>query len=430
MRRRSTRRNRSAQRDSTTRTADQTQIAQFWNDGVGTYTPPGAWNEIAEAGRAAAGRQPRPETPSCSPSSTSPRPMPRSPPGTPSTPTTPGGRSPRSRTPTRSATRGITQDPNWQPLLITPPSRNTSRATRPSAPPRPQVLAELLRRRTTPSARRRPACRASRGASPASGSGAARPAMSRIYGGIHFAFSNTDALATGTAGRRLDARRPSTPATTRVHRRSCWIRPPALSTNQDPTITGDDRRQSLGVASLTVSLDGGAPALLPFNGDDTFSLPVALPTDGSADGMHTLTFVATDAAGNVDAVRWPSHSRSTPAAGRSRSPQAACRTAARSPAGARLTGTVTHPDRRALTALSYAFDGGIIVPVAFDPTTGRVRPGARSVQARRRHSRPDDQRRGCGRQHGDADAQRHSLPFLPPLTVVGVTPTDGATTSA
>src|SRR5262249_11422524 len=34
--------------DSTTRTADQTQIARFWADGSGTYTPPGAWNQIAE----------------------------------------------------------------------------------------------------------------------------------------------------------------------------------------------------------------------------------------------------------------------------------------------------------------------------------------------------------------------------------------------
>jgi len=33
---------------STTRTADQTKIARFWADGVGTFTPPGAWNQIAE----------------------------------------------------------------------------------------------------------------------------------------------------------------------------------------------------------------------------------------------------------------------------------------------------------------------------------------------------------------------------------------------
>jgi hypothetical protein len=34
-------------RNSTARTADQTQTAQFWSDGSGTYTPVGHWNQIA-----------------------------------------------------------------------------------------------------------------------------------------------------------------------------------------------------------------------------------------------------------------------------------------------------------------------------------------------------------------------------------------------
>lgn len=34
-------------KNSTIRTADQTQLALFWADGGGTYTPPGHWNEIA-----------------------------------------------------------------------------------------------------------------------------------------------------------------------------------------------------------------------------------------------------------------------------------------------------------------------------------------------------------------------------------------------
>ena len=33
---------------STSRTADQTQQAQFWADGKGSYSPPGHWNQIAE----------------------------------------------------------------------------------------------------------------------------------------------------------------------------------------------------------------------------------------------------------------------------------------------------------------------------------------------------------------------------------------------
>ena len=35
-------------KNSTTRTADQTQIALFWADGGGTATPPGHWNRIAQ----------------------------------------------------------------------------------------------------------------------------------------------------------------------------------------------------------------------------------------------------------------------------------------------------------------------------------------------------------------------------------------------
>lgn len=34
--------------DSTTRTPEQTEIAKFWADDAGTYTPPGHWNQIAE----------------------------------------------------------------------------------------------------------------------------------------------------------------------------------------------------------------------------------------------------------------------------------------------------------------------------------------------------------------------------------------------
>jgi membrane-associated phospholipid phosphatase len=35
--------------DSTTRTAEQTQIARFWNDGLGTAFAPGYWNKIAQS---------------------------------------------------------------------------------------------------------------------------------------------------------------------------------------------------------------------------------------------------------------------------------------------------------------------------------------------------------------------------------------------
>ncbi len=39
---------RTGRSNSPVRTADQTQIAFFWEDGPGTYTPPGHWHEIAQ----------------------------------------------------------------------------------------------------------------------------------------------------------------------------------------------------------------------------------------------------------------------------------------------------------------------------------------------------------------------------------------------
>lgn len=42
-------------KDSLTRTADQTEIALFWADGSGTTTPPGHWNQIAQNVAAAQG---------------------------------------------------------------------------------------------------------------------------------------------------------------------------------------------------------------------------------------------------------------------------------------------------------------------------------------------------------------------------------------
>ena len=40
---------------STERSSDQTELAQFWADGPGSYTPPGHWNQIATELAAAEG---------------------------------------------------------------------------------------------------------------------------------------------------------------------------------------------------------------------------------------------------------------------------------------------------------------------------------------------------------------------------------------
>jgi hypothetical protein len=190
--------------------------------------------------------------------------------------------------------------------------------------------------------------------------------MSRIYGGIHFSFSNTDGLATGTQVgdwtlAAFDATNDTVPPKILLDQTS------GLATSQDPTITGEIVT-NFGVTSLTVALDGGTPSDVAVNGDGTFALPLTLRTDGSADGMHTLTLVATDGGGlqgtqsfSFDLATQPP--RITLAA-------SGVQDGGTLAAGARLTGTVTLPAGDSITALSYTFDGGVTVPVAFDPTTG------------------------------------------------------------
>jgi hypothetical protein len=57
----------------------------------------------------------------------------------------------------------------------------------------------------------------------------------------------------------------------------------------------------LGVASLVARIDAGTFAPVSFDGAGGFSFATGLATDGSSDGPHAVTLVATDKAGNVSA---------------------------------------------------------------------------------------------------------------------------------
>src|SRR5262249_53101927 len=141
-----------------------------------------------------------------------------------------------------------------------------------------------------------------------------------------------------------------------------------LVTNNDPTITGVVTDNLSGVASLQVQLDSGTASKVSFNADGTFSVPVAPALDGSADGTHTLTFTARDAAGNVTN---PLNFNFTLA---TKPPQIALASTSIQDGGtlarnSHLTGAVTLETGDSLTGLSYAFDGGITMPLAFDAGT-------------------------------------------------------------
>lgn len=78
---------------------------------------------------------------------------------------------------------------------------------------------------------------------------------------------------------------------------------PAGSTNADgrtfdPTVTGTIR-DSLGVHSLQISLDGGVPTAVDVDPTGSFTFLPSLATDGTNDGSHLLTLTSRDGRGNI-----------------------------------------------------------------------------------------------------------------------------------
>ena len=191
----------------------------------------------------------------------------------------------------------IIQDPTWTPLLTTPAFPEYAAGHPVFSAAAAQILDSFFGDNTAFSA-----------TSPSlpgvtmdftSFDAAAQAAgESRVYGGIHFQFSVDAGLTVGQEVGDWTLQRLQPVA----RHRAAEDRPRSgfrLATNTDPIIAGDVTDNLSGVASLTVSLDGGAATAVAFNSDGTFSVPVNLPTNGTADGSHNLEFIATDAAGNV-----------------------------------------------------------------------------------------------------------------------------------
>jgi RHS repeat-associated protein len=83
-------------------------------------------------------------------------------------------------------------------------------------------------------------------------------------------------------------------------------RPPTItiqSANQnsasrsDPTVIGHVADASSGVVSLLTKVDAGSWTPVTFSETGAFQFTPGLPVDGSADGAHTVSFMATDAVG-------------------------------------------------------------------------------------------------------------------------------------
>lgn len=183
--------------DSATRTADQTQIAFFWADGANTFTPPGHWNQIAEQVAVQQGNPLldnarlfallnialadaaivawdakytdnfwRPIT--------------------------------AIQQADRDRNVATIAEPNWMPLLITPPFPEYTSGHSTFSGAASTILTELFGSSYAFSA----TSLSSPGMTRAYSSFAAaadEAGMSRIYGGIHFSSSNADGLASGRA---------------------------------------------------------------------------------------------------------------------------------------------------------------------------------------------------------------------------------------
>jgi hypothetical protein len=346
--------------NSTTRTADQTQIANFWKDGGGTYTPPGEWNSIADQVAQAQGDSLAADARMFAELNVA-----LADAGIAAWNTKYDYNTWRPITVIQNANSftnaGITQNPNWQPLIVMPnfPEYVSGHSTFSAAAA--EVLSSFFGNNYAFSTGSSSLPDVTRSYS-SFWNAANEAGTSRIYGGIRFTFSNTDGLNLGKQVgdwtlQAFNQSQDTVPPKIVINQRS------GLVTNQDPTITGVVTDNLSGVAA-----PGTARLHERHNPDGTFSVPVTLPLDGSADGQHTLTFTATDAAGNVTSPLAFNFTLATKA------PQIAL--AANSVqdggmlvSGSHLTGAVTLETGDSLTSFSYAFDGGTKMPISFDPTT-------------------------------------------------------------
>ena len=181
--------------NSSTRTADQTQIAMFWADGGGTFTPPGHWNAIANqqiiahkmtltqsarllaelnlglADAAIVAWKTKYAYDTWRPITAI-------------------------QQVTAAVNPNVTADPNWTPLLTTPnfPEYISGHST--FSATAAQILTSAFGANvafTTTS----PGLTGVKRSFSSFQAAAAEAGISRVYGGIHFEFANQDGLATG-----------------------------------------------------------------------------------------------------------------------------------------------------------------------------------------------------------------------------------------
>ena len=184
--------------------------------------------------------------------------------------------------------------------------------------------------------------------------------ISRIYGGIHFLYSDLDGL---TAGDKVGNAVVAAFAGTDTQPPRISVDPFKSVGNHSPILSGHVTDTVSGVASFTAKIDNGAPINVNFDATTgAFNLPLNLV----ADGVHSVELLATDVAGNPTSpldltfnldTAVPIFSITSPT-------QNGAITA-----GVHLTG-IANPTGSTLTGLNYSFDGGTVMPIGFTSSSG------------------------------------------------------------
>jgi YD repeat-containing protein len=350
--------------DSAARTAEQTEIARFWSDGLGTYTPPGHWNQIAieiaqELGlsRSASARLLAQLNMALADASIAAwdakyayelwRPV--------------------------TAIRGAAADgndataadPTWKSLIINPPFPEYVSGHSTYSGAAAEILTAILGDNIsfTTSSLGLPGVERTFANFEQAAQEAGR---SRIYGGIHFQFASQDGLNLGRQIAELVLERFQVSADQQAPV-VIVTSPAAGQTVKEAFVVEGRALDNLsGVASLTATLDGGASFNVSLDATGRFSIPVNLPLDGSANGAHTLSLSAADVQGNMaDPVTFGFTLDTLPPVITIDS----IADGAELTQGATLTGTADATGS-SIVKLAYRLNDGAVMPISFNSSGG------------------------------------------------------------
>ena len=402
---------------STTRTADQTQQAQFWADGAGSYTPAGHWNVIAQDVARSEGNSLSANVRLFAQLNVA---------------MADAGIAAWDAKYTYGLWRPIdaiheaeldnnaatTEDNAWAPLLITPshPEYVSGHSTYSAAAA--AILANTFGGGTSFNSTAFTLPGVTRTFT--SFTQAAQEAgRSRIYGGIHFEFTNQAGQQLGqqvaTAVLQKFALNQDTQPPSIV------VEASAPTTNTNVTLTGQVLDNLSGVAQAQVKIDDGALQNLTLDAQGRFSITTSFLLNGTQDGSHSITILGTDAAGNVATALVRNVVLDTKAPTINLT-SVADNTAIS--ASTRLTGTAD-PTGSSLTELTYKFDSGAARTVVFDSTTGSFdEPLIIKDLSAGTHTLTITARDAAG--NLSTLTRTVTLAQAIPLTITSLTPTDGS----